>query len=93
MSLRQFERLVRVKSEMLKEHEEAEWMRTAVSVAYMMNMVGGAAGGKKWKQVQPQKLFNQWLGKNKPKGSFKERWARAMNRHHARLEREKKKAL
>ena len=90
MNLRQYERRVRVKSELLREQEKSEWTRTAVSVAYMMNMVGGAAAGKKWKQVKPNSLLKQWLGSDKGKKEDRmERIKRAMRLHEKRLEREK----
>ena len=90
MTLRQYERRVRVSLELLKESERREWTRTAVSVAYMMNMVGGAAAGKKWKQVKPNTLLKQWLGSDKGKKEDRmERIKRAMKLHEERLKREK----
>ncbi len=91
MNLRQYERWVRIKVETIQEEEKRQWQRTAVEVAYMMNMVGGAAGGKKWKQVSPNKLLKQWLEGESKKEDFWTRWDRAMELHNARLEREVKK--
>ncbi len=88
MTLRQYERCTRVKLELLKEEEKREWTRTAVQVAYMMNMVGGAAAGKKWKQVKPNQLIEDWLGDGRSKESRMDRIQRAMKLHEARLERE-----
>ena len=94
MTLRQYERRVRVSLELLKESEKREWTRTAVSVAYMMNMVGGAAGGKKWKQVKPNSLLKQWLGSKKEgKADKMARIKRAMKLHEERLKREKSKKV
>ena len=93
MTLRQYARIVRVRSEMQQEAEKAAWTRAAVETAYMMNMVGGAAAGKKWKQVQPKDLLDQWLGDPKqPKRDFWTRWEKAQKLHRARIEREALKA-
>ena len=88
--MRQYERRVRISLELLRQQEKSEWTRTAVSVAYMMNMVGGAAAGKKWKQVKPNTLLKQWLGSDKGKKEDRmERIKRAMKLHEERLRREK----
>ena len=88
MTLRQLARIIRVKSDMLKEQEKAQWTHTAVQVAYMMNMVGGAAAGRKWRQVSPKSLLDQWLPGAKPNSDFKERWKAALKSHEDRLRRE-----
>lgn len=88
MSLRELERVVRVKSEMLKAQDESAWMRSATETAYMVNMIGGAVEGRKWTAKQPIDLFNVWLGKNKDFSSAKERIARAKAKHEARKKRE-----
>ena len=95
MTLRQYARVTRVRSQMKEEAEKAEWTRTAVSVAYMMNMIGSAHSSKKnpWKTVQPKTLLDSWLGGKTRKEDFKARWDKAMKLHHERLKREKKKAL
>ena len=86
LTMRQLDRAVRVHSETV----ELDFMRSALETAYMMNMVGGAAAGKKWKQVKPNTLLKQWLGSGKSnKEDRMERIKRAMRLHKERMEREK----
>lgn len=92
MSLRQFERSVRVKSEVLKEYEEAEWMRLATLVSHVHSLF--TEKGKMPKQ--PMAFFNEWLGKEPVVQSVEDRMKKYegfLKRHHERREREKAKAL
>ena len=88
MSLREFEREVRVRSERMKQEEEAAWMRSATETAYMMNMVGGAVAGKTWKSVQPNQLFDIWTGKSEPADAIEERIKEADRVHDEIVKRE-----
>ena len=92
MSLRDFERFTRVKSNVLKEEHERQLMITAISTSYMMNMVGGAAAGNKWKQVRPSDLFRTWTQADKT-APFRDRWEAAMKLHNDRVSREKAKKV
>ncbi len=88
MSLREFGRVVRIRNKQKQEAYELDWWRTAAETSVLVNMIGSAAAGSKWRPVEAKTLFNQWTGKAHDVEAAKERLARANQRHRDRLERE-----
>ncbi len=88
--MREFDRLSTVLVEQKKTDNEEAWWRTAVQVAYLENTVKGMLV-KGYRTKSPKEYFDAWI---QPEAVHNERIARirrARERHHARLEREKKK--
>lgn len=92
MSLRSFARIVRVYSEKEKAAHDERWWHTAVVSSYIINSVGGAAAGRKWKGITPKQIFDKLTGKQVEKGA-KERIKAAKASHHATLEKQKPKLV
>lgn len=87
MSLREFYRIVRVRSERMKAEHENAWMRTAVQTAYLYN-VTGQAWFKDFKPISAGDLFDRWMGKAKPTETMAEKMARFKRAHQEIVKRE-----
>jgi hypothetical protein len=87
MSLREFERVVRIRNKQKQDDYELAWWRTAAQTSVLMNMIGGAAAGSKWVPVEAKSLYSQWTGGDHDAESAKERLERASEMHSAKVAR------
>lgn len=85
MSLREFGRVVRIRNKQKQEAYELDWWRTAAETSVLVNMIGSAAAGSKWRPVEAKSLFNQWTGKADNVEDAKERLSRARGMHMAKV--------
>ena len=65
MTLREFFRVVEVRTEERRRREESEWLRTAAQTAYLYN-VTGQAWFKGFKPITAGDIFERWMGKAEP---------------------------
>ena len=95
MTLRQYERYMRITAETKIQAQEEAWWRTAAMTAEFVNIIGAAHSTKKkpWKTVNAKKFFDNWLGKTSNKEDFRERWNKAMKLQEARKQREAAKKV
>ena len=89
MSLREFARYVGARAKRDEHRMRDEWQRTAVLSCYVLNSVGGAVSGKKWRTVQPKDLMDRWFSGKSSLEESRDRIRRAKARHKARIERER----
>lgn len=87
MTLREFFRVVRIRTEERQQREEAAWLRTAVQTAYLYN-VTGQAWFKDFKPVSAADLFDRWMGRGEPEETIEEKMQRFERAHQEILKRE-----
>lgn len=91
MTLRESMREIKMRRERQRQEQEAAWWRTAAETSALMNMIGAAVAGSKWRAVPPKDLFDQWTGRAESAETTRDRLERAKRMHAALSDRQKPK--